>query len=94
MADGRKNNRGTKGNKGGRKPKAEEARIRDLTSPYVGDAIQKVVYIMQNAESERDQLAAAKLLLAYHFGNPSNSVDVSTNGKEININPVQFIVNE
>ena len=59
----------------GRKKKADEQRIRDLTSPYVGDAVAKVVLIMQNAEKESDQLAAAKLLLAYHFGQPSQPMD-------------------
>jgi hypothetical protein len=84
MADGRKNNGGhsTKGF-AGRKPKDEEKRIRDLTSPYVDGAIQSVVSIMENAEKESDKLAAAKLLLAYHFGNPSQSIDHSTLGEKI-----------
>jgi hypothetical protein len=84
MADGRKNNGGhsTKGF-AGRKPKDEEKRIRDLTSPYVDGAIQAVVSIMENAEKESDKLAAAKLLLAYYFGNPSQSIDHSTLGEKI-----------
>ena len=85
MLDGRQNNKGTKGNKGGRKSKADEMRIRDLTSPYVVGAIDKVVKIMNNAEKESDQLAAAKLLLAYHFGQPSQSIDHTTGGDKLNI---------
>jgi hypothetical protein len=84
MEDGRKNNGGhsTKGF-AGRKPKDEEKRIRDLTSPYIDGAIETVVSIMKTAEKESDQLAAAKLLLAYHFGNPSTSIDHSTLGEKI-----------
>jgi hypothetical protein len=70
----------------GRKKKADEQRIRDLTSPYVGDAVAKVVAIMNNAEKESDQLAAAKLLLAYHFGQPSQSVDLSSVGETLRMN--------
>ena len=84
MADGRKKNGGhsTKG-VAGRKSKADEMRIRDLTSPYVVGAIDKVVKIMNNAEKESDQLAAAKLLLAYHFGQPSQSIDHTTGGDKM-----------
>jgi hypothetical protein len=67
----------------GRKRKDDEMRIRDLTSPYVGDAVAKVVHIMNFAEKHADQLAAAKLLLAYHYGQPSQSVDMTTLGDKI-----------
>ena len=67
----------------GRKPKADEAKIRELTSPYIDGAIDKVVEIMNNADKHSDQLAAAKLLLAYHFGNPSQSVDHTSAGEKI-----------
>ena len=86
MADGRSNNGGhsTKG-KAGRKSKADEQRIRDLTSPYVDGAIQKVVDIMTNADKSSDQLAAAKLLLEYHFGKPKQSTDITSGGEKVNI---------
>ena len=67
----------------GRKKKADEQRIRDLTSPYVSGAIECVVAIMQNGERESDRLAAAKLLLAYHFGQPSQAVDLTSKGESI-----------
>lgn len=69
----------------GRKSKDEEKRIRDLVSPYVDGAIEKVVSIMMNGDKSSDQLAAAKLILEYRFGKPEQKQDITTNGKEINI---------
>ena len=83
--DKRKNNGGhsTKG-KAGRKPKDEERRIRDITSPYTSDAIETVVSILTDIEAKSsDRLAAAKLLLSYAYGNPTQTVDQNTN---LNIN--------
>lgn len=81
--DGRRNNGGHK--TAGRKPKADEQRIRDLTSPYVEGAIQKVIDIMQNGDKSSDQLAAAKLLLEYHFGKPKQQTDITSGGEKLNI---------
>jgi len=69
----------------GRKSKADEQRIRDLTSPYVEGAIEKVVAIMQGADKASDQLAAAKLLLEYHFGKPKQQTDITSGGEKVNI---------
>ena len=69
----------------GRKSKADKQRIRDLTSPYVEGAIEKVVNIMQGADKASDQLAAAKLLLEYHFGKPKQQTDITSGGDKINI---------
>lgn len=78
--DGRKNNGGhsTKG-KAGRKPKAEEQRLRDILSPYRLETIEKVVNIMRSAEKESDQLAAAKLLMSYDWGLPKQKTEITTN---------------
>ena len=83
--DGRVNNKGTKGNNGGRKSKDEEQRIRDLVSPYVDGAIAKVIEIMATAQKSSDQLAAAKLILEYRFGKPEQKQDITSNGKDLNI---------
>ena len=91
MSDRRKNNGGAR--KGsGRKPKADEKKIQMLLSPHVPGAIDKVVHIMKNAESEKDQLAAAKLILEYAFGKPKQSVDHTTDGDKINSAPFQIEV--
>lgn len=89
MADGRKGNGGhsTKG-KAGRKPKADEQRIRDLVSPYVPNAIESVVDILKNAEKDSDRVAAAKLLLSYAWGTPKQQLDHTTNGESFNDKPI------
>jgi hypothetical protein len=74
---------GGKRENAGRKTIIEEHRIKDLTSPYVTDAINVVIQIMQNAEKETDRLSAAKLILAYHFGQPSQQMDITTDGEKI-----------
>jgi len=78
--DGRRNNGGhsTKG-KAGRKPKADEDRLRDMLSPYREETITKVVNIMRNGEKESDQLAAAKLLMSYDWGLPKQKTEITTN---------------
>ena len=81
MAD----NKGGKRKGAGRKSKDEEKRIRDLVSPYVDGAIEKVVSIMMNGDKSSDQLAAAKLILEYRFGKPEQKQDITSNGKEINV---------
>ena len=85
MADGRANNKGTKGNNGGRPPKAVEKTIKEYTEPHIAKAIEKVVEIMMNGKRQVDQMAAAKILLEYNWGKPRQQTDVTTNGKDINI---------
>jgi hypothetical protein len=82
LADKRRNNGGhsTKG-VAGRKSKAEEQRIRDIVSPYVDGAIDAVVNIMKSADKDADKLAAAKLILAYAYGQPKAEIDLNNNIK-------------
>ena len=61
----------------GRKPKADEQRIRDLVSPYRDQTINTVVEIMLSGEKDADRLSAAKLLLAYDFGTPKQFIEQS-----------------
>lgn len=79
MADGRKNNKGKKGNKGGgRKPKADEDRIRGFSLA----AIKKVygseeagwVYI---AEKSKESYPHLKLLWEYTYGKPKETIDLN-----------------
>lgn len=92
MTDGRKNNGGhsTKG-KAGRKPKADEDKIRELTSPHVPGAIEAVVNILKTAEKDSDRVAAAKLLLSYAWGTPKQSVDHTNAGEKFENEPVKII---
>jgi hypothetical protein len=75
--------KGGKRENAGRKSKADEARMRDLVSPYIPESIECVVNIMQTADKDADRLAAAKLLIAYYAGQPPQSVDHTSGGKSI-----------
>lgn len=79
--DNRKNNGGhsTKGF-AGRKPKAEEERIRDLMKPYSLDAIICLADIVKNkASRDADKISAAKLIIAYTYGNPKETIETTHN---------------
>jgi hypothetical protein len=47
-----------------------------IVSPYRDKTIETIVHILQYAEKDGDRLAAAKLLLAYDFGTPKQTLDV------------------
>lgn len=79
--DKRANNGGhsTKGF-AGRKPKDEEHRIRDLMKPYSLDAVQCLAGIIVNTKSkDADKISASKLILAYTYGNPKETIEQTTN---------------
>lgn len=51
--------------------------MRDMVSPYIPEAINRVVAIMQNADKDADRLAAAKLLISYYAGQPPQFIEGS-----------------
>lgn len=64
----------------GRKTKDEEHRIRDLMKPYSLDAVQCLASIIVNAKSkDADKISASKLILAYTYGNPKDTIEQTTN---------------
>jgi len=78
--DKRKENKGTIGNKGGRKPLAVELKGVDLASPHVADSFMVVAEIMRNEDSNtRDRIAAAKLLIEYGCGKPKETIETTHN---------------
>lgn len=78
--DKRKENKGTIGNKGGRKPLAVELKGVDLASPHVADSFRVVAEIMRNEDSNtRDRIAAAKLLIEYGCGKPKETIETTHN---------------
>ena len=81
-----KDNRGGPRPGAGRKPKADEQRIRDLVSPYIPNAIETVVQILQTAERDSDRLSAARLLIEYGYGKPQQNVDVKSDGQHLFMN--------
>jgi len=77
--DGRKNNRGVKGNKGGRRPKKkDEDRIRGFAISAIKD-----VYGSEEAgwryiaEKSKDSYPHLKLLWEYTYGKPKENVDLN-----------------
>lgn len=86
--DKRKNNGGhsTKGF-AGRKPKDEENRIRDLMKPYSLDAVRCLAEIVVNDKSkDADRISASKLILAYTYGNPKDTIEQTHNINDFNVN--------
>lgn len=82
MPDGRKNNGGYRPN-AGRKPKADEEKLRDKLSPYATKAIETVINLMENGENDMVKLQAAKLFFSYNWGMPKQSIDHTTGGEQI-----------
>lgn len=85
MADGRTNNKGTKGNKGGRPPKAFEKTIKEYTEPYLEEALATILEVMRKGKKDSDRYNAAKTLLEYNWGKPKQQTDITSNGESVNI---------
>ena len=85
MADGRKNNRGTIGNKGGRPPKADEekliqklSQLDDAAFKCLEDGIKEGNYQFWNKFME------------FRYGKPKERVDVTSNEESLNIPIIKF----
>lgn len=80
--DKRKYNKGTKGNKGGRKPKADEIKIIERMDAALAPS--EVWEALANRVGKGD-VQAIKLWLAYRFGQPKQDVNLNTNEGMISI---------
>ena len=79
-------NRGGARPNSGRKPKDEENRISDLMKPYSLDAVQCLAKIVINEKSkDADRISASKLILAYTYGNPKETIEQTTTLSNFNI---------
>jgi len=87
--DGRINNKGTKGNKGGRPSKAEEQKLIENLTPMNPDALKSLEIGLKNKEQW-----AVKLFFEYFYGKPQQRVDVTTNFESLNIPIINFIESE
>jgi hypothetical protein len=74
MSDGRKNNGGTKGNKGGRKSKADEQKLIERLSP-----LDDIAFKILKEQIEDSQSWAIKLFFSYRYGMPKQMIDVQSN---------------
>lgn len=84
MADGRKNNGGH--SNGGRKSKAEEQKLIEKLSPLEPKAHKA----LENALKEEESWAV-KLFFEYLYGKPKQQTDITTNGNDINISPIEWV---
>lgn len=76
--DGRRNNKGKKGNKGGRKPKADEQQLVERLTPLEDKGFKALQDGLDDGQSW-----AVKLFLEYRYGKPKQQIE--------NTNTHQFI---
>jgi hypothetical protein len=75
----------------GRKTKDEEKRITDLMKPYSLDAVRCLAEIVINEKSkDTDRISASKLILAYTYGNPKDTIEQKTSITSENINWAKY----
>jgi hypothetical protein len=78
--DGRKRNKGTKGNKGGRPPKAEEQELVEKLSPLDDKAFKALDKGLQEGKNW-----AVKLYFEYRYGKPKETVTTTHNINDFNL---------
>ncbi len=88
MADGRKNNKGTKGNKGGRPPKADELKKIDLMDSVL--IPREAWEALANKVKEGDT-QAIKEWIAHRYGKPKELKEHAVRG---NMNFEGIIIDE
>lgn len=77
MADGRRNNRGTKGNKGGRPSKSEEMQLIERLNEHIDS--DDVILKLKGMIDEGD-FKALQLYMNYMYGKPRETKDVNLTG--------------
>ena len=80
--DKRKNNKGTKGNKGGRPPKADEIKLIERLDAIIDkdEALGKLGELVTKGD-----IRALQLYLSYRYGKPKESIDLNSS-EGLNIN--------
>ena len=89
MTDGRKNNGGhsTKGY-AGRKSNSEQIKLaQQMDAVEIPDTLWR---ILADKVKEGDT-QAIKIWLEYRYGKPKQSTDVTTNGNQVNILPIEWV---
>tara|TARA_R110001606_G_scaffold14345_1_gene60762 strand:+ start:442 stop:714 length:273 start_codon:yes stop_codon:yes gene_type:complete len=87
--DKRKNNKGTKGNKGGRPSKAEEQKLIENLTPMNAKALEA----LKEGLDKKEQWSV-KLFFEYFYGKPQQRLDVTTNDESLNMPIITFIDTE
>ena len=75
--DKRRFNSGTKGNKGGRPPKAEEQLLVEKLSPLDDEALEQLQIAINDGKSW-----AIKLFFEYRYGKPKETKDITLNTEQ------------
>jgi hypothetical protein len=84
--DGRKNNGGNKN--AGRKPKADEIKVAEEMDAVL---IPKAVWQALAEKVKEGDGQCIKTWLSYRYGMPKQSTDITTNGDNINILPIEWV---
>ena len=88
--DKRKNNKGTRGNKGGRKPKVEEQRVLELTQKAIIDSFGSEDALWKSiSDKAPEDFRYMKLLIEYRFGKPKETVENQI--KVASIDPIEWV---
>jgi acetylornithine deacetylase/succinyl-diaminopimelate desuccinylase-like protein len=87
--DGRRNNKGTPGNKGGRPPKADEIKLIEQMDAI---AAPSEAWAALWAKVQDGDTQAIKTWLEYRFGKPKQQLDVTTDGEKINVVPSRLSI--
>ena len=89
--DGRKNNSGKIGNKGGGRPaKADEIKVIETMDSVLApiEAWEALAALVRNLDP-----IAIKTWLAYRYGQPKQQTDITTNGKDLQQPVIQVYTN-
>lgn len=82
--DKRRNNKGTVGNKGGRKAKSEEQKLIERLTPMADEAHKQLTKALKGGEQW-----AIRLWFEYFYGKPKQTTDINMIG-DVNIEPKDF----
>ena len=76
MADGRRNNKGTIGNKGGRRPKAQEVKLAEKMRNILSDeTVLTNLAIIVKTPKHKDHFKALELWCGYLYGKPTQRIE-------------------
>jgi hypothetical protein len=70
----------------GRKSKAEEQKLVEKLSPLEPEALRQLEINVKNGERW-----AIELFFKYNYGMPKQQTDITTNGNDINISPIEWV---
>lgn len=88
--DRRKYNGGNKN--AGRKPKSEEFKMVELGTNAIIEVYGSLPKYWQHiAKESKDSIQHLKLIQEYVYGKPKEKKDITTNGNDINISPIEWV---